>query len=289
MFSGLGIDKDFLDNGIPMNFGGLTGAQELIKEMPSEHKDSINELFNQELSGIIDFRLWSKMVQLQKDFNNRVAPNWETDHKQENFDFWMAILDETVEVLGSRHWKWWKDKAHLGEVDWDNMQVEFIDIFHFMLSVSLQMGQQDSIFMTMMAFEKNNMDGKSKAIDREDPKMVKVFFDKFWHEFLMAVWQKSIPLTVVKWCELYYISGGNFEILARDYFIKNALNDIRQEFGYSDGRYQKKWRHPSDSSRIVEDNVVAGILLKSTDDLSENSVNEMKDTLRKYYLEFVTV
>ncbi len=285
-FTGLGIDEDFLNNGTPINLdnlGSLDGAKNMLGGMSTEQRDQISDVFNQEMSSVIDFKLWVKIIELQKKLNNRVSPEWEADTKQEKYDTWMAILDETVEVLGSKKWKWWKDTAELGSIDWDNVQVELIDIFHFMLSISIQLKQQDSIFMTLMAFQKNKLDGKSAGFNQQE------FFDKFWSEFLMAVWQKSIPLVVVKWCEFYYLSGGDFNNLVRDYFIKNALNHIRQEFGYSSGKYQKMWRHPSNPSKLVEDNVVAGELLKSTSDLTEDSVTEMEKVLRKYYLEFVSI
>ncbi len=285
MFNGLGIDKEFLDTGMSMDLGNLDGMQQIIDSMPKEAGDSIGELFNAEMSQTLDFKLWLKVIQLQKTFNNRVSPEWETDVNQEKYLTWVAILDETMEVIGSRAWKWWKDTSNLGRIDWDNVRVELIDIFHFMLSISLQLKQQDSIFMTLVALEKNQLEQPFKTHDDK-------FFEDFWNEFLMAVWQKSIPLVIVKWVEFWYRSGGNYNILIRDYFIKNALNHIRQEFGYASGNYQKLWRHPANPSKLVEDNVVAGELLKNNEtiiNLTENSIVEMQDVLRKYYLEFVTV
>ncbi len=287
-FDGLGIDKDFLNTGMALNTGNLDGMQDMIDGMPNVASDSISEIFNSEMSHIIDFKVWTKVISLQKSFNDRVSPGWESDTHQEKYLTWTAILDETVEVIGSKKWKWWKDTQELNTIDWDNVQVELIDIFHFMLSISLQMKQQDSIFMMLMAYERNILDGNVPVVGVRDPK----FFDDFWHEFIMAVWQKSIPLIIVKWIEFYYRSGGNYKTLIRDYFIKNSLNHIRQEFGYTSGKYQKMWRHPNDPSKLVEDNVVAGLLLKTnniTENLNEDSIKDMQEILRKYYLEFVTV
>jgi dimeric dUTPase (all-alpha-NTP-PPase superfamily) len=192
----------------------------------------------------------------------------------------MAILDETVEVLGSRHWKWWKNSDKMNQVDWDNVQVELIDIFHFLLSTAVQQKQQDSIFMMLMT-----LDNEKNPFPVKDDK----FFDDFWSEFLMAVWQKSLPLVIVKWIEFWYRSGGTYKSLAQNYFIKNALNHIRQEFGYGQGAYQKMWKHPNDPTKLVEDNVVAGILLKSDEDITSDSLKEMENTLRNYYLQYVAL
>lgn len=289
-FNGLGVDEDFMKSGIPMNLGNLDGMQDMIDKMPTDQKDAIGEAFNQEMSSVIDFRLWKKMIDLQKDINVRVAPDWESDVDQSKYDFWMAILDETAEVLGSKQWKWWKDTDSFGEVDWDNVQVELIDIFHFMLSISLQTKQQDSIYMTLMALEKVEQDGLPSI----GPVRTQAFFDDFWNDFIMAVWQKSIPLVIVKWVEFWYRSGGTFNTLVRDYFIKNALNHIRQEFGYAGNQgqgYQKMQPHPDDPSKIVEDNVVAGILLKEkfSGAIEIDDMEKMQDILRNYYLEYVAI
>ncbi len=285
-FSGMGIDQEMLNSGSPLNLGGLEGVQDLINNMSVDNRDDISAMFGKELSGVIDFDLWLKIVNLQKAFNDKVAPGWQQDIEHKKYDYWMAVLDETAEVLGSRHWKWWKDSSALGEIDWDNVQVELIDIFHFMLSISIQINHQDTIFMSLMSIEKSNND------NHLPPERAPDFFNKFWNEFMMAVWQKSLPLLVVKWTEYWYKSGGDFNTLARDYFIKNALNDIRQEFGYATGGYQKMWRSVSDPSKLVEDNEVAGNLLKTkeiTENLTVDSIKDMKDILRRYYLEYVTV
>ncbi len=285
-FSGLGIDDNFLNNGAALNLGGLDGVQDMLREVPAEYRENTTALFESEMQnmgGPVDFKLWTKIISLQKEFNDRVAPGWEQDLNQTKHNYWTAILDETMEVIGSKHWKWWKDTDKLNTVDWDNVNVELIDIFHFILSVGLQLKQHDIIFMTMIAEEKNKKEGKLVLRDKK-------FFDGFWNEFLMAVWQKSLPLAIVKWCEYFYKSGGDFQSLARDYFIKNSLNHIRQEFGYADGRYQKMWRHPTDPSKKVEDNVVAVFLLGSRfEEVDEGSFEEMIPILRKYYLEFVSV
>ncbi len=112
MFDGLGIDKDFLNNGMPLNMGNLDGMSGMLGNIPKEHQDKMNDMFENEMKsmgGEVDFKLWMKIIELQKEFNDRVSPGWEKDINQEQFQTWTAILDETVEVIGSKHWKWWKD------------------------------------------------------------------------------------------------------------------------------------------------------------------------------------
>jgi len=287
-FDGIGIDQEFLKSGMSLDMAGLNNTGALLNQMSGEHGQQINSLFEKEmndLGGPVNFSLWTKMIQMQEEFNDRVSPGWKNDKNQEKYDYWMAILDETMEVQGSKHWKWWKDSEKMNVIDWDNVNVEFVDIFHFLLSISLQINHQDTIFMTMIAFEKMLDDKKISIRDEK-------FFDGFWQEFLMAVWQKSLPLSVVKWCEYFYMSGGNFHSLTRDYFIKNSLNHIRQEFGYNIGKYSKMWRDPSNPTRKVEDNMAANFLLKEAwvdRNLTTNSFEEMQVILRKYYLEYVSV
>jgi hypothetical protein len=147
------------------------------------------------------------------------------------------------------------------------------------------MKQQDTIFMSLVTLE---LDSESKReltgrVQDDD------FFNEFWEQFLMAVWSKNLSLVVVKWVEFYYRSGGSYTDLVRYYFTKNALNHIRQEFGYSEGTYQKMWPHPKESSTKVEDNVAAGILLDNIVEINKDSVEEMQKILRQYYLENLAI
>jgi len=240
----------------------------------------MTEVISSEMSGIIDYGLWLETVEIQKKFNNSIAPDWQMDKDHLKYDFWMAVLDETVEVLGSRHWKWWKNSNEMGKVDWDNIKVELIDIFHFLLSIAIQHDMEHIIFSQLVNME---MSKDEHSVARDDK-----FFDDFWNEFLMAVQMKILPVACIKLVEFWYRAGGDTTELFKEYRIKAALNNIRQEFGYGAANtYQKMWLD-KETSEKVEDNVIAWKLAKDVD-LDADTTKTITDKLRNYYLEHVAI
>jgi hypothetical protein len=240
------------------------------------HQDiDINKVMSEELGGVVDFGLWLETVDIQKKFNNLVAPGWK--ESPEKYDFWMAILDETVEVLGSKHWKWWKKDKEVGEIDWNNVQVEIIDLFHFILSVAIQHDSQNILFSQIVNLEMN----KETQVIRPDD-----FFSTFWDEFMLAVQNRMLPLAAIRIVEYWYKAGGDAHQLFMEYRIKAALNNIRQEFGYG-VNYQKMWLD-TETGQKVEDNVIAKKLAAGVE-LNTETIKNIEDKLRKYYLLNVAV
>jgi dimeric dUTPase (all-alpha-NTP-PPase superfamily) len=239
-------------------------------------KVDVSELLTQEVAGVIDFALWEETIELQTLFNNGVNTNWQTDPK---VDFWIAILDETVEVLNSRHWKWWKNTSKFGEVDWDNIKVEMVDLFHFILSLGIKTKSTDLVFSTLLSGEFGQADLKAKAKEQPDQ-----FFDTVWNDFLLSVQMKSFPMVINQWVELWFRLGYNTLDLFKEYRIKVVLNNIRQEFGYGHkNTYKKMWPDPDDKTKLVEDNVAVWKLAKGFD---PKEIKPFEDKLKKYYLMF---
>jgi len=242
----------------------------------------INKTITEEVNGVIDYELWLETIQIQRDFNNRVASGWERDSKQQKFDYWMAMLDETVEVLGSRQWKWWKDSSTFQEVDWENVKVEMVDLFHFLLSIGVQTKSEDLIFAALLGGEvetKSNV----RPLASENPDR---FFSDFWDRFLISVQMKAFPMLVVLWVEFWTRLGFNTEDLFKEYRVKAALNIVRQEFGYgTKNTYNKLWIDPLNPSNKVEDNIAAYQLTQTTDKMSKDTTQNFIKILRKYYLQ----
>lgn len=232
---------------------------------------SMEDIMGPELGSILDRNLWQETVEIQKAFNDSVAPGWVEDPK---YDYWMAILDETVEVLNSKHWKWWKDKNKMGQVDWNNIEVELVDLFLFTLSQAIREGQEEVVYVTL-ASTKAAFEASGGQV--RDAK----FFDDFWEQFLMSVSLKTLPLLIVKWAEFWFRSGGSIDRLMMQYRVKAALNDIRQEFGYAKGTYQKIWNGQ-------EDNVIAWEIAEDVP-LDADTTKVLTEKLREYYLENVAI
>ena len=247
-----------------------------------DHQVNVDELINNEIGGVLDFGIWSETVQMQTEFNNKVAPGWMHDIQNVKYDFWMAILDETTEVLNSKHWKWWKDSTKHGDVDWTNVRVELVDLFHFILSLTIQQKNEQLLFASFINFEINEVTKKDRLIRDEN------YFKEFWDLFLMAVQIKSLPLVAVKWVEFWYRAGYNAEDLFKDYRIKNMLNKLRQKYGYgAKNNYKKMWPGIQEN-KLVEDNVIAWEIAKDMP-LTKEFNAEFFDKLEEYYLKYVAI
>jgi len=244
-----------------------------------DQKIDVEQIMNSELREVMDYGLWVETIDMQKAFNDSVAPGWQLDKSGKKYDFWMAILDESVEVLGSRHWKWWKNTSKHGEVDWDNVGVELVDLFHFILSLSIQHETTEILFSQMVNLQMNK---SSLTLVRDDK-----FFSDFWQNFLMSVQMKNVPLLAVGWVDFWFRMGYDVNDLFYQYRVKAALNKIRQEFGYGvKNAYQKNWLDLN--GKEVEDNVMAFKLTQDIN-LDKNSLDNMIDVLRNYYLTNVSI
>ena len=82
---------------------------------------------------------WEIIFREQRILNERVIPGYDTflkemtdeERKDWILKFFLAMRQEISEGIDSLDWKWWKK----GENDWQNLQVELIDILHFWVSL----------------------------------------------------------------------------------------------------------------------------------------------------------
>ncbi len=80
------------------------------------------------------------LLDLQNTFDDYIKEkrNLNYDDKEE----WIknlstAIIMEACELKDSVNWKWWRNAK---EIDWENVKEEIIDIWHFLMSISLKVG-----------------------------------------------------------------------------------------------------------------------------------------------------
>jgi len=259
-------------SGMESIFGALDGMSNDLTNF------NLEELFANETSGILNYNLWKETVNLQTHFNNQVKKDWQINPQ---VDYWMAILDETTEILNSRNWKWWKDSNNFGAIDWDNVKVEMVDLFCFILSLSIKEKNVDLFYSSLLTHENLQAEYPAPKITSEN------FFESVWSKLMMAIFLKATPLMITNWVELWYQLGGDAKSLLMNYRIKMALNYIRQEFGYGTANtYSKNWPSFQNKNIYIEDNKVAWELLEELE-LNENTLKNMQNILRKYYTTYV--
>ena len=173
-----------------------------------------------------------KCLQLQDEINKRINKKWTKERTEE--DFFRAIWLETAELMEELPWKWWKKT----ETDYDNLQIEVVDIFHFLLSLILlkhyKLDHEDfftgytdiaiSLFYYGLEYSRKLNTNElitqvetiaKQSLMRNDTGLILTF--------------SGIVNTVF----------DDFNQMYMLYIGKNILNRIRQEKGYNTGTYKK--------------------------------------------------
>lgn len=80
---------------------------------------------------------WEQIFESQAQLNNRIIENFDEQMADEKvriewlLKFSLALQQEQSEAIDSVSWKWWTEKSN----DWENVQIELIDMLHFLVSM----------------------------------------------------------------------------------------------------------------------------------------------------------
>jgi hypothetical protein len=199
-----------------------------------------------------------KCLQLQDEINKRINKKWTKERTEE--DFFRAIWLETAELMEELPWKWWKRV----ETDYDNLQIEVVDIFHFLLSLILlkhyKVDKKDlyrdyvdiaiSLFFYGLENSKklsiNELIVKTEtlvkqALSGNDMGLILTFAEivntVFEDRSLKTHFEAKEQATALQSPE--NDARHPFNQMYMLYIGKNILNRIRQEKGYKTGVYKK--------------------------------------------------
>ncbi|KAH9586684.1 dUTPase/dCTP pyrophosphatase [Trypanosoma melophagium] len=189
------------------------------------------------------------LAELQDGLNTAVHVNWQQQRTPD--DWGLAIVMESVELMDSYPWKWWKNVK--AQPDLQNVKIELTDILHFSLSGEMQ--------TRFAAPARHNMTGKTlqelchfccppevKTITRstmEESELTGImFFPLTETANAVASFRNIIQLANIWRFDLIteaVIAAAQdlgFNLVAY-YVAKHTLNSIRQMSGYKDGTYVK--------------------------------------------------
>ncbi len=192
------------------------------------------------------------MLQLQDQLNDATnGENWTngTTKNGKTIDWKRCIYMECAEMIDSFSWKHWKSINK--EPDWENHQIEVIDVWHFIISLAIENYSQnlkggiEDLGIDIAELESfSTIDIKSTNFDTQNSVIEKV-------ENIMRISLSKEPLDVQElikeFFDLVVMSGLNLETLYRLYVGKNILNQFRQDNGYKDGSYIKVWAGEEDN------------------------------------------
>ena len=184
------------------------------------------------------------MLDLQDQMNTKVHPDW----REQNFEWYRAIWTECAELMDHYGWKWWKHQEH----DRSQLQMELIDIWHFMLSELLletegRLAQAcTSLLQGLDSPEDHQIlefDGKSYPIHNLNliSKLELLIGTSVARRIELGLFEAIMADCDMDWNELF-----------RQYVGKNVLNFFRQDNGYKQGNYRKIWDGKEDNEHLVE-------------------------------------
>lgn len=218
----------------------------------------------------------AEMMALQQSLNDMTnGENWEAGITKngKKINWQRCIYMECAETIDSFSWKHWKDIQ--AETDWENIKIEVVDIWHFVMSLALQeykqkeIGSIEDLVSCIASLPHYTLLIQEEELGSEDEVMElveAVMFDSL---------EKSLNLS--KLLEDFFIlvsqSGLNLDSLYKLYIGKNILNSFRQDNGYKDGSYVKVWNGE-------EDNVVMSRILDESNDIT------VKELYKKLSLEY---
>lgn len=201
-----------------------------------------------------------------------------------------AIIDESGEFLGSTGYEWWKAKQ-LSPKDEMNQITEYIDIYHFLLSLAIKcLGVEDTekIIASIVKESTNNefvhfdkydylaqvlksSAGVHLTLKRLDLALFGGEGDKKLMDFsnectkrdiqnflnIGERFQNIMKNELIDAFRGFFSLGKKLNLTVEEtdnlYILKYALNVTRKNNGYKEGTYNKEWRS---LAGMVEDNYI---------------------------------
>ncbi|HHH19691.1 MAG TPA: dUTPase [Campylobacterales bacterium] len=215
-----------------------------------------------------------EMLKLQQTLNDATnGTNWEEGITKngKRIDWRRCIYLEAAELVESYPWKHWKNID--ASPDYENIKIELVDIWHFVMSEALRLyaieerGSIETLAANIETMQEYATLREGTIEQRDDyaqialvEEMIKRLFcsddiDELTESFLYVASQLGLTLQT-----LYAL-----------YIGKNILNTFRQDHGYKEGTYLKEWNG-------IEDNVIMqGILTQERDITPEQLYQKLKE------------
>ncbi|MCK4737638.1 MAG: dUTP diphosphatase [Sulfurimonas sp.] len=202
------------------------------------------------------------MLQLQNSLNDATNGDKWTKGITKNgkvINWKRCIYMECAEMIDSFTWKHWKNIEQ--EADWDNLQIEVVDVWHFIMSLAIENYSQtlrggiEDLAIDISELESfAKIDTQHEIFALQDEvieKIESIMVDTISKETL------NLEKLIADFFDLVLMCGLDLESLYKLYVGKNILNQFRQDHGYKDGTYIKVWAGEEDNvvmKKIWEEN-----------------------------------
>lgn len=205
------------------------------------------------------------MLKLQQSLNDATnGEGWESGYTKQNklISWRRCIYMECAELIDSFAWKHWKSIS--APTDEQNLCVEIVDIWHFIMSLALQNYRT----LGLGSIEKLADDICSASGFAEFCKEPKNVADESIYEIMNDIEHmihecSGFDYKIFEIVEIYFAMslkcGVNLALLYECYIAKNVLNRFRQDNGYKEGVYKKEWNGREDNV-VMSEILARGIL-----------------------------
>ena len=213
------------------------------------------------------------MQQALNDETNGVG--WEDGYTKNGklINWKRCIYMECAELIDSFAWKHWKNISAAPDVN--NIVIEIVDIWHFVMSYILEQyygGKDIDHIVSDVTAVSGFAEFSSYAYDVREYSIYEIVNDieLIIHE--TSGFELQIGELLTDFFRVALKCGVSLDILFEKYIGKNVLNKFRQNNGYKEGGYRKIWGDLEDNEVLIE------VLSKGA-----VSANEIYEQLQKIY------
>ena len=219
------------------------------------------------------------MLRLQQKLNDATnGIGWENGVTKDGktINWRRCIYMESAEMIDSFGWKHWKSISQ--PTDYENLQIEVVDVWHFIMSLIIeiesQSGSKNHEAMAMAISQSSGYEALLKSTKEfaEDIDLMEKI-ESVMRGSLLDPTGLTLESLVEDFFVLTAMSGLDLDDLYRLYVGKNILNQFRQDNGYKEGTYIKVWNG-------LEDNAV---MKKGWEENPQMSPEELYATLEMAY------
>jgi hypothetical protein len=192
------------------------------------------------------------MLVLQDEANRSVNQDW----LNQGYNWNRAIWTEAAELMNYLNWEWWKNDP-INPVVEERIRGELVDMWHFYMSALIQANRGPDHWLAGIINDHwidlphfiGSVDYAEVADETEN--VVDGVFE-FHGRYVLQVNGRLIRV----FSQLTNALHMPMHELFRRYAGKNALNKLRQKYGYKEGLYERSWQD-------VDDNDVLSAILEA--------------------------
>lgn len=213
------------------------------------------------------------MLKKQEQLNSLIHKDW----REQQFNWPLAAAMEAAEAIDHTPWKWWKK----GTLNLEQLRLELVDIWHFVLSEHLQkpLTLSESAFNLWHVLHGASNNYADNTTQGNESTLITAAFCRLASDgFAGFITHKDLMAAQ------YHLEFNGQQVFMH-YLSKWVLNNHRQANGYQDGCYQKHWLLPEREgfgTDLLEDNQVLTLLVNRCRFKLNQDPDEIAGELKTY-------